>query len=464
MANLIHVVRNRIQSRATWSRWGTGLGLLAGVALAAWVVAPVAWVLAIPALMVARRTGRIAHSGAEGEAATLALLKQLPDDHVVFNQLKIPCPGSKTGWVEADFVVVSPTRVTVIETKNHRGFIEAVGNQRQWAVQGLGGRVTTMANPCAQVRRHAALLGTWLRHPGGGGERAGGVKAWVETAVYFAHPRSGFTHDTMPGGVALLAHGQLLGHLNTPLPNDRPQDVGRVIEALVALRSWVPGQPLPAVAAEAKVTASDQLLPNARPRPAAAKVTRRRPFQEPESLPLHPLITACRNNPQAVSDLLAHGASPNGEGGGTRPLIEALLHRPPVVDVLLAAGASPSLENNRGETPLGCALSGQRRWRSPAEVEAMVLKLLAAGADPNAPSRGIPVPLTYVCWNQPSLVLPLLQAGADDTPLVTLLVDPGLPPETRHAWETWKAQKHAAALGRAIGAGQDQPFRKPMRL
>lgn len=448
MANLTHVVRNRIQTRATWTQWGTGIGLLAGVALAAWVVAPVAAVLAIPAVMVARRTARVARSGADGEAATLAVLRQLPDDHVVFNQMKIPCPGSKTGWVEADFVIVSPTRVTVVEAKNHRGFIQAYGAQPRWSVQGLGGRTTTMANPCTQVRRHAALLGSWLRRQGASG-------VWVETAVYFAHPRAGFTHDTMPGDVALLAHGQLKGHLSTPLPHDKPQDVGRLVEALVALRAWVPGQALPINAPPAP-TSSPPEKTRRRPAPVAPRVRDQADLSISRGRKLDltvRLVQACATDPDAVPGLLAQGASPNGEGGRQPlPLLEAMCHHPQLVDTLLAAGANPSFKDGRGRTPLGYAISDYGLGRTPEDAHGMVRKLLGAQADPNVPSRGITDLLMYACWNHPTLVLPLLQSGANDSELQKLHERGQLDrfPESVHAWNTWKAQKQASALEQAI--------------
>jgi hypothetical protein len=59
-------------------------------------------------------------AGAAGEDLALAHLSRLPDEYTVFNQICLPDSRSRTGYREADFVVVGPNGVFIIENKcNH---------------------------------------------------------------------------------------------------------------------------------------------------------------------------------------------------------------------------------------------------------------------------------------------------------------------------------------------------------
>lgn len=230
MADLTHVVPNRLARRAAWWRWGSRGLVLTGLAAAAVAFSPLAMVLAIPAWHLTRRLGALARSGAEGEASALEALRKLPDDHIVFNQVRIPCPQAREGFLEADFVVVAPQRLAVIEVKNNRGFIHLSVADPLWKVEKPLGN-DTMRSPVLQVLRHAAVLGTWLREHGARG-------VWVEPAVYFSHPKASFSYQKATTAVSLVASGDLPAYFAHLQANDRSFDRAAVVKTLLALREW----------------------------------------------------------------------------------------------------------------------------------------------------------------------------------------------------------------------------------
>ncbi|QOC22150.1 NERD domain-containing protein [Wenzhouxiangella sp. AB-CW3] len=109
-------------------------------------------------------------AGVEGEARVLERLGELPDNHVVFNQVQVPDPQLPNGRRELDFVVVGPAAVTIIEVKNTPGLIQVEPDRRQWRVvtrAGCGSRPgwNAIDNPLPQVRSQVDTLERWaLRH------------------------------------------------------------------------------------------------------------------------------------------------------------------------------------------------------------------------------------------------------------------------------------------------------------
>lgn len=114
--------------------------------------------------------------GAAGEQRTEKILSQLPDEYHVFNQVPLPNPRGRAN--EADFVVVGPTGLFVIENKDYSG--TPVGNgSGNWALKKIGRRGTpyesTTRNPVAQVNKHVQLLRQQI-------DKAE-IKAWITPLV-----------------------------------------------------------------------------------------------------------------------------------------------------------------------------------------------------------------------------------------------------------------------------------------
>lgn len=68
--------------------------------------------------------GKSWNNGIKGEYIVAEYLNQLPEDYFVFNDVKFP--GS---YGNLDHVVVGPTGIYVIETKNYKGFFLVKGNE-----------------------------------------------------------------------------------------------------------------------------------------------------------------------------------------------------------------------------------------------------------------------------------------------------------------------------------------------
>lgn len=94
-------------------------------------------------------------------------LSQLPDTFTVYNQVYIPNVKSRTGFNEADVIVVGPNAVFVIEVKHNSGSITGADSDREWQIKkaSRGGIVygKTMRNPISQVKRLVWLLAGELK-------------------------------------------------------------------------------------------------------------------------------------------------------------------------------------------------------------------------------------------------------------------------------------------------------------
>ena len=75
-------------------------------------------------IIYAYNNGKSWNKGIKGEIIVAEYLNQLPEDYFVFNDVKFP--GS---YGNLDHVVVGPTGIYVIETKNYKGFFLVKGNE-----------------------------------------------------------------------------------------------------------------------------------------------------------------------------------------------------------------------------------------------------------------------------------------------------------------------------------------------
>lgn len=70
--------------------------------------------------------------GYEGEKNCLKLLKKLPSDFVIFNQIEIPSEDSSFLEFETDFIVIGQNSIFIIESKRFAGKIEASSPMDNW--------------------------------------------------------------------------------------------------------------------------------------------------------------------------------------------------------------------------------------------------------------------------------------------------------------------------------------------
>lgn len=105
--------------------------------------------------------------GDEGEKIVASHLNTLPRDYFVYNDVQLPGKGGNI-----DHIVIGPTGIFVIETKNYSGTYRI--KDKQWLYQKQGKWVDLKRNPGSQVRRNTVDLikflndkaiptkGTWI--------------------------------------------------------------------------------------------------------------------------------------------------------------------------------------------------------------------------------------------------------------------------------------------------------------
>jgi hypothetical protein len=174
--------REEMQLATRQRRWRMILGVILVAALSAggyWISPPLGVMLIGIGAMVlffASMTGgsSVPHhvmAGVEGEVRAGDTLAQLPDDHVIFNQVHIPDPATPYGRRELDFIVVGPDAVTVVEVKNTPGLIHVDPSGKHWRVvkrAGCGSQPGwhSIDNPLMQVGAQTRALERWLLEHG----------------------------------------------------------------------------------------------------------------------------------------------------------------------------------------------------------------------------------------------------------------------------------------------------------
>ena len=94
--------------------------------------------------------------GARGERRVAGRLREgLPPEYVVVNDLYLPLDDGTT--TQIDHVVVGPTGIFVIETKNYSGWIFANASSAKWT-QTLYRKKSQFQNPLRQNYRHICAI------------------------------------------------------------------------------------------------------------------------------------------------------------------------------------------------------------------------------------------------------------------------------------------------------------------
>jgi len=228
MADLSHVTeysaitrhRNEMQLAARRRRWRmimvvSLVALLSGVGY--WISPPLgimlvgigAMVLFFSAITGGSSVPHHVMSGVEGEARVLETLGQLPDDHVIFNQVHIPDPQLPNGRRELDFIVVGPAAVTIVEAKNTPGLIHVDPESRQWRVVKRAGCGSSpgwnaIDNPLVQVRAQVRALERWLL--------SHGLATSPQGMVCFARPDAAVA-DPERADLPVVTTGELIEHV-----------------------------------------------------------------------------------------------------------------------------------------------------------------------------------------------------------------------------------------------------------
>ena len=149
-------------------------------------------------------------SGLTGEVKTHIILKSLPDTYCVIANANIEYDGQKS---ELDSIVIGPTGIFIIETKNYSGIIR--GNIEDQNLQHVkissGGNEYTnlFYNPAKQIGTHAYRLAGILKK--------NGLNQYVKTFVFFSDDKVSFEMDRLETSSAVFLKGRekLLYYLTT---------------------------------------------------------------------------------------------------------------------------------------------------------------------------------------------------------------------------------------------------------
>jgi hypothetical protein len=176
IAEQIEIDRRR--STRTVCKYGIPLVLLSSVLIP--VCIPFWAIIWFAIYQSVRKSGSaVMLAGAAGEDHALTHLSGLSDEYTVFNQICLPDSRSRTGFREADFVVVGPNGVFIIENKDYRGRVEGDWNSDHWEVHKIGRRGTpymkSCRNPVRQVQVYVSLLA--------GIFSSRDIKAWITPMV-----------------------------------------------------------------------------------------------------------------------------------------------------------------------------------------------------------------------------------------------------------------------------------------
>ena len=172
------------RERRLWVALVVVFGLaFAGVALAvnlkaglvpAWAGTIVIIVVALSAAATVSRRLTSVRKGRLGERLITDLLRRLPDDYWLVNDVMLP-----RGRGNVDHVLIGPCGVVVIETKRIAGRIRCYGDE--WSVNGhRRGSISKQVNSGACAVRYFLME----RHP----DLASPALRWVESVVVFTHP------------------------------------------------------------------------------------------------------------------------------------------------------------------------------------------------------------------------------------------------------------------------------------
>jgi hypothetical protein len=136
--------------------------------------------LAIIMLNKRNKNTNVLKAGVSGEKAATKVFQNLSDDYTVFHDLTVIFEGKPS---QIDHVIVGPTGVFIVETKNIKGRISGLIDESQWTVTKVGRKGGVydkrLYSPVKQVGTHVYRLSNFLRD--------NTVHTWVQGVVYFSN-------------------------------------------------------------------------------------------------------------------------------------------------------------------------------------------------------------------------------------------------------------------------------------
>jgi hypothetical protein len=172
----------------------------------------------------------IKESGLDGETRALSILRQLPDDYTIFNQVLVPDQSSSTGSREIDYLVCGPNGLFAIEIKNNNGTIRGEATDMRWAVSKVGRGGTpyddTMRNPVRQIKAQI--------HPLSKHFESKDLRVWINGIVAFSNGDCRLRVGESSKIPVIHAH-DLVHYITEFVPNRAVRDADKVINVLAEL-------------------------------------------------------------------------------------------------------------------------------------------------------------------------------------------------------------------------------------
>jgi hypothetical protein len=123
-------------------------------------------------------------AGLRGQRSTIEILSLLDDNYYLINNLKLPARAD-----DVDHLVIGPSGVFALETKNHRGRIFLEGSQWYQSKTSRSGRPQpkeAIRDPTRQLKRNIDYLRACINQTDPALSRR--VRLWIEGGVVFTHP------------------------------------------------------------------------------------------------------------------------------------------------------------------------------------------------------------------------------------------------------------------------------------
>lgn len=170
-------------------------------------------------------------AGAVGEDNAIKLLSKLPDTFAIYNQVDIPNPKSRTGFNEADIIVVGPEVIFVIEVKNNNGSIVGSEGDKEWQVNKVGRGGTpyskAMRNPISQVKQLVWLLSEDLKKKNS--------RVWIQGVVLFSNSKANLLISGSTSA-PVIRNSQLMDYLISYETKSKGSDISKVKQSIAQLK------------------------------------------------------------------------------------------------------------------------------------------------------------------------------------------------------------------------------------
>jgi hypothetical protein len=170
-------------------------------------------------------------SGAIGEDIALKILSGLPRTFTIYNQVDIPNAKSKTGFNEADLIVVGPNAVFIIEVKHNNSQIVGSENDNEWTVKKVGRGGTayskTMRNPISQVKMLVWLLSEDMKKKKS--------RAWIQGVVLFSN-NDAEVKISGTTSLPILRNNEIIDYIQSYETKSNISNISKVTQSIADLK------------------------------------------------------------------------------------------------------------------------------------------------------------------------------------------------------------------------------------